>query len=422
MMQHRYFDIILFFLFLIPVLAHGRAPYEKLERVVETDQGEKIKLVRMYWDGIIELDPVQLVAYDENAFPFFETSTGRDVFVSCKEKNDCFVFLFKGFLSVVPEEVYEIKNQSVATVDDFWTNVRGAFIPLQRIKMYLVAIALLFASLLLGFCSDRMRKEKRELVATALLLSGLFVLFVFVCAVDVSRVLFLPLTVLTGIVAAIGGVFYKIEARVRANAFAAAHKVKKHGKIHAELIRSDRAFEFIAKKFDEDSDAGDNWDALIAYIPFMAFSNRSFIVAEIGSPEWSIVYDHIQDYNQPFVKREIDGIESVITKVDSATKKQFDEIAQEYTFNTYALLWLIAENDVNTPVVDEIYNLRKKYPCDVEKWYECETEFMLCEGDGWEIIWNRPNMTDKEFIDKIQEFCFEKNIGIDIEVVDGEKS
>ena len=421
MMQRRYFNIILFFLFLIPVLAHGHAPYEKLERVVETEQGEKIKLVRMYWDGIIELDPVQLVAYDESAFPFFETSTGRDVFVSCKEKNDCFVFLFKGFLSVVPEEVYEIKNQSVVKVDEFWTKVRGVFTPLQKIENYLVTMMFLFASLLLGFYSNRMRKEKREFVATALLLFGLFSLFVFICVVDVSRVVFLPLTVLTGIAVAVGFVFYKIEARVRANAFAAAHKVKKHGKIHAELIRSDRAFKFMAKKFDEDSDAGDNWDALIAYIPFMAFSNRSFIVAEIGSPEWSIVYDHIQDYNQPFVKREIDGIESVITKVDSATKKQFDEIAQEYTFNTYALLWLIAENDVNTPVVDEIYNLRKKYPCDVEKWYECETELMLCEGDGWEIIWNRPNMTDKEFIDKIQEFCFEKNIGIEIEVVDGEK-
>ena len=208
-MQHRYFNIILFFLFLIPVLAHGHTPYEKLERVVETEQGEKIKLVRMYWDGIIELDPVQLVAYDESAFPFFETSTGRDVFVSCKEKNDCFIFLFKGFLSVVPEEVYEIKNQSVVRVDEFWTKVRGAFTPVQRIKMYLVVIALLFVSLLLGFYSNRMRKEKRELVATALLLSGLFVLFVFVCAVDVSRVLFLPLTVLTGIVAAIGLVIFK---------------------------------------------------------------------------------------------------------------------------------------------------------------------------------------------------------------------
>jgi hypothetical protein len=46
---------------------------------------------------------------------------------------------------------------------------------------------------------------------------------------------------------------------------------------------------------------------------------------------------------------------------------------------------------------------------------------MLCEGDGLEIIWNRPNMTDKEFIDKIQKFCLEKDIGIDIKVVDGEK-
>lgn len=422
MMQRRYFNIILFFLFLIPVLAHGHAPYEKLERVVETEQGEKIKLVRMYWDGIIELDPVQLVAYDENAFPFFETSTGRDVFVSCKEKNDCFVFLFKGFLSVVPEEVYEIKNQSVATVNDFWTKVRGVFTPLQKIENYLVTMMFLFDSLLLGFYSNRMRKEKRELVATALLLSGLFFLFVFVCVVDVSRVFFLPLTALTGIVAAVGFVFYKIEARVRANAFAAAHRVKKHGKIHAELIRSDRAFEFIAKKFDEDSDAGDNWDALIAYIPFMAFSNRSFIVAEIGPPEWSIVYDHIQDYKQPFVKKEIDGIECVVTKVNSASKKQLNEITQEYNFYTYALLWLIAENDVNTPVVEEIYNLRKKYPCDAEKWYECKTEFMLGIEDGSGIVWNRPNMTDKEFIDKIQEFCFEKNIGIDIEVVDGEKS
>ena len=76
--------------------------------------------------------------------------------------------------------------------------------------MYLVAIALLFASLLLGFYSNRMRKEKRELVATALLLSGLFVLFVFVCVVDVSRVLFLPLTVLTGIASAVGGVLYRL--------------------------------------------------------------------------------------------------------------------------------------------------------------------------------------------------------------------
>ena len=210
MMQHRYFDIILFFLFLIPVLAHGHAPYEKLERVVETEQGEKIKLVRMYWDGIIELDPVQLVAYDESAFPFFETSTGRDVFVSCKEKNDCFIFLFKGFLSVVPEEVYEIKNQSVVRVDEFWTKVRGAFTPLQRIKMYLVAIALLFASLLLGFYSNRMKKKKRELIAAMLLLLGLFFLFVFVCVVGVSRVLFLPLIVLTGIAAAVGDVLYRL--------------------------------------------------------------------------------------------------------------------------------------------------------------------------------------------------------------------
>ena len=209
-MQRRYFDIILFFLFLIPVLAHGHAPYEKIERVVETEQGEKIKLVRMYWDGIIDLDPVQLVAYDESDSPFFETSTGRDVFVSCKEKNDCFVFLFKGFLSVVPEEAYEIKNQSVATVDDFWTKVRGAFTPLQKIENYLVTMMFLFASLLLGFYSNRMRKEKRELVATALLLSGLFVLFVFVCVVDVSRVLFLPLTALTGIAAVVGFVLYRL--------------------------------------------------------------------------------------------------------------------------------------------------------------------------------------------------------------------
>lgn len=208
--QRRYFNIILFFLFLIPVLAHGHPPYEKLERVVETEQGEKIKLVRIYWDGIVKLDPVQLVAYDESAFPFFETSTGRDVFVSCKEKNDCFVFLFKGFLSVFPEEVYEIKNQSVVSVDEFWTNVRGAFIPIQRIENYLVAMVFLFASLLIGFYSNRMRKEKRELVAAALLLSGLFSLFVFVCVVDVSRVLFLPLTALTGIVAAVGLVIYRI--------------------------------------------------------------------------------------------------------------------------------------------------------------------------------------------------------------------
>ena len=43
------------------------------------------------------------------------------------------------------------------------------------------------------------------------------------------------------------------------------------------------------------------------------------------------------------------------------------------------------------------------------------------QGECFFDDWNRPNMMISEFIDKIQKFSLEKNIGIEIEVVDGEK-
>lgn len=192
-------SVIVVFLCLFPIIAFGHSPYEKIERILETEKGEKIKLVRLYWDGIIDLDPVQIVAYDENAYPFFETGTGRDVFVYCKKGGGCFMFLFKGFFSVVPEEKYKIKDQEVTEVDDFWMKFCVLFTPIQRIKSYLVTMLFLFISFLLWFYGIRLMK-KRKILANALLFLGLFSLFWVACVVDVSRVLFLPLAVIVGII------------------------------------------------------------------------------------------------------------------------------------------------------------------------------------------------------------------------------
>ena len=73
---------------------------------------------------------------------------------------------------------------------------------------------------------------------------------------------------------------------------------------------------------------------------------------------------------------------------------------------------------MDTFAVNKLYELRNEYPCETEKWYACETEFMLCDGDGRLVIWNRPQMNVDEYVNEIRTFCLKKNIGVDIEIVD----
>lgn len=187
--------------------------------------------------------------------------------------------------------------------------------------------------------------------------------------------------------------------------------------IHADFLRYAGAFEFYAKEFDSDSDFN-NWGDLKTAILSIAFLSRSFIVAAESPTKRSwVVSDHIQRDKQPFIKKAIDGRTLIITKVDSASRELLNEIGTEEPFRL-ASLWLLIDDDIDTSVVNEIYDLRKAYPTQSEKWYSCKTEFMLCEADGRCIVWNCPNLEGEDFMTKIQIFCAKMDIGISITTVD----
>lgn len=400
---------LLLLLFLLPVFAQAHPPYEKVDRIIEAKDGGKITLVRSYVDGIIKLDPVQWIVYDENGSPLLETEFGRDVAVFCQEPNDCYIFLYKGAFSMAPDEMHEIKGREVANRGKLWIILYGIIAPFtQHPIKYLLAIFLfLFPVKLFSY-------RNRKGFKTGCLKTGYITIpciIIWVLFVDAFRILVPLLIVLIVITASVLDGIYKIVGRFKSP----VNEIKEHGLIHVELQLFGNAFELIAKDFDTEADV-ENWETLRTSIPAIAFSNRSIIVTQAEPPKWSIVSDFIQRDKLPFIKKTIDGIKFVIVKVNSVKKEVLEEIGIEEGFWYDGNLWIMVDGNMDTSAINKLYELRNKYPCETEKWYACETEFMLCDGDGCLVIWNRPKMNADVFIDEIRAYCSQKDIGIDIKV------
>lgn len=124
------------------------------------------------------------------------------MFVFCKEINNCFIFLFKGFFSIIPEEMYEIKDSEVSKIDTLWINLYGIVIPLiQDIKYYLLAVVFLFIPIMLCFYGVRQGIKKRYFRSVLLFFFGIILLFLWIYIVSLlSRLLFHLLVALIGII------------------------------------------------------------------------------------------------------------------------------------------------------------------------------------------------------------------------------
>lgn len=409
-MQKYCFVLIPIFLTLFSTIAQARPFYEKVDRIIEANDGKRITLARSYADGSTEINSVQLIVYDENG-TLLETGFGRDVVVFCKETNDCFVFLYAGALSIVPDEMYEIKGREVANGGKLWIVLYGIIAPFtQNPIRYLLAVILFL--LLAKLLSYKTRKRfKTNCLKKGYL--GIPCIIAWIWFVYNSCILVPLLVILIAITSSVLDGIYKIIGRFKSP----VNKIKEHGLIHVELQSFGNAFELFAKDFDTETDV-ENWETLRTSIPAIAFSNRSIIVTQAEPPKWSIVSDLFQRDKLPFIKKAIDGIEFVIVKVNSVKKEVLEEIGIEEGFWHDGNLWIIVDGNMDTSAINKLYELRNKYPCETEKWYACETEFMLCDGDGCLVIWNRPNMDANEYVNEIRTFCLKKNIGVDIEIVD----
>ena len=176
MKKRHYFNIIravLFLLILLPAAAHAYGPYERTERIIETEDGKQISFIRSYEEGLLSIDPVKFVIREcEGCSPLLETDYGRDVAVFCQEKKKCFILLYKDYLhkdyllgtvSVTPDDMYEfeINERKVMKIDALWLKLYGIAAPLtNRILQYLLAIIFLFIPAAAFFDGIRKKNQK----------------------------------------------------------------------------------------------------------------------------------------------------------------------------------------------------------------------------------------------------------------------
>ena len=310
---------------------------------------------------------------------------------------------------MAPDEMHEIKGREVANGGKLWIILYGIIAPFtQHPIRYLLAMILFLLPVKLFSYRNRKRFKNKCLKKGYITIPCIIIWVLFV---DAFRILVPLLIILIVITASVLDGIYKIVGRFKSP----VNKIKEHGLIHVELQLFGNAFELIAKDFDTEADV-ENWETLRTSIPAIAFSNRSIIVTQAEPPKWSIVSDFIQRDKLPFIKKTIDGIKFVIVKVNSVKKEVLEEIGIEEGFWYDGNLWIMVDGNMDTFTVNKLYELRNKYPCETEKWYACETEFMLCDGDGRLVIWNRPKMNADVFIDEIRAYCSQKDIGIDIKV------
>ncbi len=241
MKKRHYFNIIravLLLLILLPAAAHAYGPYERTDRIIETEDGKQISLIRSYEEGLLSFDPVKFVIREcEGCSPLLETDYVREVAVFCQEKKKCFILLYKDYLrelhknylrkhknylhkdyllgafSVTPDDMYEfeINDRKVTKIDALWLKLYGIAAPLKnRILQYFLAIIFLLIPAAVFFDGIRKKHQKRysDAVSSGMLGIALLALWT-VCVLGFSRLLLHLIAALAGITAAAAYFLYK---------------------------------------------------------------------------------------------------------------------------------------------------------------------------------------------------------------------
>lgn len=141
----------------------------------------------------------------------FETDEGRDVLAFCPKNDKCYISLFKGAFSFFPEKNYEVGNRNVAEIDSFRVKLHGLVMPFaEDLGFYFFAMA--FFAIAMGLCILGIKNGIKKLYyrASLFFFVGLGSLFWWVVCYAGSKILFVHFFILTGIVAAVGFVFYRL--------------------------------------------------------------------------------------------------------------------------------------------------------------------------------------------------------------------
>ena len=178
------------------------------------NQSKQVEFNRENRDDIFEGGPAKLrVCFVEGKQCSFsyETDEGREVLAFCPENDKCYISLFKGAFSFFPEKNYEVGNRNVTEIDSFRVKLHGLATPfLENPEFYFFAMA--FFAIAMGLCFLGIKNGIKKLYyrASLFFFVGLGSLIWWVVCYAESKILFLHFFILTGIVAAVGFVLYRL--------------------------------------------------------------------------------------------------------------------------------------------------------------------------------------------------------------------
>jgi hypothetical protein len=105
-----------------PALAHP--PYEHAVAKLARSDGTELSVIKTYVDGILSVDPVQLVVRDGAEHTLDETRFSRDIVASC-DRIQCVVYRYESALSLAPAEVFAIHDGNLVPVADTPASLAG---------------------------------------------------------------------------------------------------------------------------------------------------------------------------------------------------------------------------------------------------------------------------------------------------------
>jgi hypothetical protein len=164
--------------------AHAHPPHEVCVATLSRHDGETVRLIKRYVDGIFSVDPVQVVLRDAADRTLGETEFGRDVVTFC-EPAICNVFRYQSPYSLTPDEAFEVRDGALFVLTGMSARITGGLKhALSHPVGYSAAVLVLMVVLGLNTKWRRLRGPRRA----ALFAASSVVLFVWWYAVvELSR-------------------------------------------------------------------------------------------------------------------------------------------------------------------------------------------------------------------------------------------
>jgi hypothetical protein len=158
----------------VAVLSSGTAvaspPWEQTVATLSRADGQKVTVVHSYVDGILSVDPVQVVVRDAAGSTLDETPFSRDVLTSCADAT-CTVFRYDQAFAMTASEVFKIDDGKLVRINGIVPRVTGGLFHVTHHALGYTTAALVLVVISRALASFRRTHGWRRLAAAGMSLS-----------------------------------------------------------------------------------------------------------------------------------------------------------------------------------------------------------------------------------------------------------